>query len=137
MRTPSSCSSGGRQQWELQDLLDRTEKNQEVKSDRDTELQIEGRRGVVCKHAVDDELPTVALWSDSTMARCMRAAGKTGRWLGLACLIEEERYRKRGGGGLHRVREEAVAVAMPGLELGVEKAREARARCTVRLRWGG
>jgi hypothetical protein len=136
-RTLSPCSSGGRRQWELQDLLDRTEKNREVKTERDTELQIEGRRGIVCKHAVDDELPAAALWSDSTMARCMRAAGKTGRWLGLACLIEAERGRERGGGGLHRVCEEAEAAAMPGLELQMEKAKEAGARCTVPLRWGG
>jgi hypothetical protein len=58
----------------------------------------------------------------------MRATGKTGIWLGLACLREEKRDRERGGGGLHRVREEAVAAAMLGLELRMEKAREARAR---------
>jgi hypothetical protein len=67
----------------------------------------------------------------------MRAAGKIGIWLGLGCLREEERYRERGRGGLHRVREEAVAAAMLGLELRMEKAREARARSTVRLTWGG
>jgi hypothetical protein len=67
-RPPSSCSSGGCRQWQMQDLLDRTENNQEVKSERDTELQIEGRRGVVCKHAVDDELPAAALRSDSMTA---------------------------------------------------------------------
>jgi hypothetical protein len=65
-RPPSPCSSGGRQQWQLQDLLDRTKNNHEVKSERDIELQIEGRRGVVCKHVVDDELPSAALGSDST-----------------------------------------------------------------------
>jgi hypothetical protein len=37
-RPPSPCSSGGCRQWQLQGLLDRTKNNQEVKSERDTEL---------------------------------------------------------------------------------------------------
>jgi hypothetical protein len=70
--------------------------NQEVRSKRDTELLIEGRRGVVCKHAVDDELPAAAaLWSDWRTERDRGAGARSG----MRCVEEREGVERCGERG--------------------------------------
>jgi hypothetical protein len=69
--------------------------NQEVRSERDTELQIERRRGVVCKHTVDDELPAAALWSDSRTERDRGAGARSG----MRCVEEREGVERCGERG--------------------------------------
>jgi hypothetical protein len=53
-------------------------------------------RGDLVYADADGPTPTATDTSDSSAARCMRAAGKTGGWLGLAYLREEERDGERG-----------------------------------------